>query len=113
MGLFDSKDEKERELKYKEAVKQIIAFPGSLAEYERLKSYDVEIIDTQKRDKGVMLCLGEERIVIGRHNEFRDYLIDQGIEAIVNAVAFVNPGVDAVINTTIHYGLPVRKKVQK
>jgi hypothetical protein len=111
MSLFKSNEEKEREQRYKEVEKRIVVFPGSIAEYETSKDYTVEIIDTLKRNKGILLNSKDKQIETGGNTEFRDYLIDQGIEAIVNATTVVDPGVDAVINAFYNYGLPVRKKL--
>ena len=103
MGILSSAEEKEREQKYKRAVDKIVIFPGSVAEYERLRGYEVEIIDTQSECKGVFMSRGDGSNNI-KDKELRNYLIDKNIEAIVNDTFY------PFIGEVLHYGLPVRKK---
>ena len=103
MGILSSAEEKKREQKYEKAVHKIVIFPGSVVEYERLRGYEVQIIDSQSECKGVFMVRnnGSNKIANKKH---RDYLIDNNIEAIVNDTFY------PFIGEILHYGLPVRKK---
>ena len=119
MGMFDSAQEKERERKYEEAVSRILFFPGSIAEYELFRGYEVQIIDTQSECKGVFMARGDGSNYI-QNKELRNHLIDKNIEAIVNDTFY--PFVGQVLNydsfypfigKVLHYGLPVCKKKEQ
>jgi len=86
-------------------------FPGSLREYEIMVGYGVEVIDTGLRDMGITFlesilknnpcqCIATKKI--------QDYLVEQGIEAIVNCAYRRASGRQEL---GLYYGLPVTKKV--
>ncbi len=75
----------------------VTLFPGSVAEYERFRGYEVEIVDTGRQGKWVFA--GE------RDRELLFALIDaHGVEALVNVALFPNNPHSEI------YGLPIRRK---
>ena len=63
MGIFSNSKEEEEDLqdeKDQEAYNKIMLVPGSVREYEGSKGYEVEIIDTKRNNKGVMLFSASE-----------------------------------------------------
>jgi len=93
----DERTQKEREL-----LERVALFPGSIAEYVTFRRYDVEVVDTERIDKGVSLSDWEGR-------ELLFYLIEnRDVEALVNF--------DPDKRGSYHsggYGLPVRRKTIK
>lgn len=97
----------------------VVLFPGSVQEYEQFVGYKVDVINTQRKDKGVFQSQlhvlpysNYERGVytsqqIDAEYAFAQNLIDQGIEGIVNVTFQANGNMD-VTNSRM-YGLPVRK----
>lgn len=112
MGIFKSPEEKEKERKYKEAVRRIIIWPESKSEYQIFKGYEVEVVDTGREDKGVYIRAANRAEI--SNLELRNHLMYNGVEAIVNAqywYAEVGKRVDFVGEG--YYGLPVRKKKER
>ena len=82
----------------------IVLFPGSVEEYEKFKRYEVEIIDTKSPDKSFFpfdYHYSELSIY--------EYLLDQGLEAIVNLRYKGTPAAGESLGGSSPYGLPVRK----
>jgi len=80
----------------------VTLFPGSIEEYEKFKGYQVEIVDTGGKNKG---------IVWERHGSSDRCLLfqlinDDGVEALVNASRTMYHA----NSPASFYGLPVRKK---
>ncbi len=102
-------EKKEQERKRYEVIPHIAVFPGSIAEYESWRKYTVEIINTQRNDKGIRLTLTEQGEVYLRAPEPTiDLLVENGVEAIVNAVR--TPHYRKTQAEQDYYGLPVRRK---
>lgn len=105
--FFKSKEEKKNKEQLKEQennriklldeiAKEIYIFPGNKKEYEEFKGYKVEVIDTKRSGLGITY------FELIQNPDFGEYLVKEGIEAIINArVQF-----SAAYN---YYGLPVRK----
>src|SRR3989338_10203832 len=126
MGIFSNSKEEEEDLqdeKDQEAYNKIILFPGSVREYEGSKGYEVEIIDTERRNKGVMFISESEydedtdEGISGYdtkscpHEQDCDLvkeLIEKGLEALVNVQHSVSENSDFKVHH--FYGLPIRKK---
>lgn len=109
MGFFSkSKEEivrEETEAREEKLLKRLILFPGSVEEYANFRGYDVEVVDTERPDKGVFLPYTDREI----HRELVASLIEQkGIEALVN-VSF-RPWGNQYCTASDLYGLPVRRK---
>lgn len=113
--------------------KRVILFPGDVAEYEKFKKYDVEIIDLnpQNSDKRMFyesvfdFSYDSYRVYIEKDADILDETIrgiktritclekvlDSGIEAIVN-LAYLPKGTITYGHGTLHAevcGLPIRK----
>ncbi len=96
----------------------VVLFPGKVEEYEQSHGYAVEIIHTERTDKGVTIYEDEsEKRVIAyktqKEKKFADFLIQQGLEALVNVEKYDCDGWDGrVMGQLIHYyyGLPIRRK---
>lgn len=97
----------EDEVKYKEALSKIILFPGNMEEYKRFKGYPVKVIDTTREDKGFALAKDKIKGVYAPNEELGRYMVDNGIEAIVNANDTLSQSQSAT--TRLIYGLPVRR----
>ena len=137
LGLFKSREEKEREAREKarnqeyeerrrsedqkraEILDQVIFTPESKSEYELRVGYLVEVIDTDEQDKGVIFEKDGGRFKGGYHLEKR--LAEAGIEAVVETsisfktiVSIVRGGgpYDRIKTETtqFYYGLPVARK---
>ena len=110
-------------LELESKVKDIVIFPGDLNEYERVKGYRVEVIDTEEEDKGFLIIKNVRHEgpkfedVFPANKYLARSLIALGMEAIVstshnfNAQRYRNTGAHDYIIT--YYGLPVRKVVLK
>lgn len=126
-GWFKSKEEKkekekEEEVKvaaytksrhdkldYNVVLSQVVFTPEGKSEYERRVGYEVDVIDTSNRNKGVVFL---------KQDSYRDFeflgdlklkktLAEAGIEALVNAnLSFYGEYGD----NFYYYGLPVAKK---
>lgn len=100
---------------------EIIFFPGNIFEYEKFCGYEVEIIDTKKRDKGVIFqCLSDkEKNFHIKDITLRNYLLENKIEAIVSATFGFDrtrKGNWAGSYTSTfewYYGIPIRKKLNR
>ncbi len=108
----DNKLQKEKmvedEVKYKEALSRIILFPGSIEEFKKFRGYSsVRVIDTMREDKGFALAKDKIKGVYAPNEELGKYMVDNGIEAIVNVNDTLSPSQSATIRLV--YGLPVRK----
>lgn len=91
----------------------MVEFPGSVAEYELLRGYapgSVVPFDTGQIDKGVFFRVhySEGRVVNNFDTALRDRMIDEGVEALVNAI----PTRYSQDLYTARYGLPVKQKEQ-
>ncbi len=93
----------------KERESRIAVFPGSIAEYESWRNYAVDIIDTQRNDKGIRLTVTEqgEGYLLAPEPTI-DLLVENGVEAIVNAVRTSHYRKTQAEQD--YYGLPVRRK---
>ncbi|MDP3992410.1 MAG: hypothetical protein U1B79_01040 [Candidatus Pacearchaeota archaeon] len=106
MGLF-SKSEKQIEHERKAAredklLESLVLFPGSVEEYATFRGYSVEVVDTERLDKGVFYDGYSDRSLIAS-------LIDKkGVEALVN-VSFKSHG-GQYSTAAYTYGLLVRRK---
>src|SRR3989344_9412763 len=108
MGIFKSEEQKVRERlaaeervraetnerEYASKLSQVRFFPGSIAEYERVHGYSVEVIPTGDADEGIFLLQSLDDTDEGNYEwsqwrlediELRNRLIDQNLEAVVNA----------------------------
>ena len=112
--MEDPRKEKERERGYVAAVNRIIVFPGSVVEYQAFRGYEVEIIDTERKDKGIFLVAELDNFKLHfreKERELRNHLVDNGIEAMVNAhYWYIRAGETGHLVNAGYYGLPVRKK---
>lgn len=101
--------EKERQELIKKKMSEVSFFPGSLEEYQKMVNYEVEIIDTGARDKGIKFLeyLSNNPCQCIATKEIQGHLVTQGIEAIVNC-AYRNAVGRQELG--VYYGLPVRKK---
>ena len=88
---------------YQEAFNRLIIFPGDDKLYEKTVDYEIEVIDTQKNDKGIHVLVYSQG-GFDMRGPLLSYLVDQGIEAIINAQ------LKSKTSGEIYYGLPVRKK---
>lgn len=114
LGLFKSKEKKEKEeleKSYDAALERVIFTPESKSEYEKRVGYAVEVIETEKRNKGILFHaeLGEYCLVGGFGLKKR--LVEAGIEAIVET----NYSHTIIGFEYRHrfYGLPVAKKERR
>ena len=98
-----------KEAMYKEAIEKLMLFPGSISDYEHFRGdYGVEVIDTKKGDKGVIVNYSMSSGLYIADRDLRYHLVDEGIEAIVNTnISHSSSNGGARI---VYYGLPVRKK---
>lgn len=81
----------------KELLERLILFPGSVEEYANFRGYDVEMVDTERPDKGVFLSYNDEDMIVS--------LMDKkGVEALVN----ISYSGDSLYANA--YGLPVKRK---
>lgn len=93
-------------------------FPGGVEEYRQSREYTVEIIPTGRSDGRAIIYEDEScrRIADYRENDDKklaDFLINQGIEALVDVRKYGCDKWDGgVVGRLIHcyYGLPVRRK---
>lgn len=116
--MVNSRKEKDLEQKYVAAVSSIAIFPGSVAEYQAFRGgYEVEIIDTGRRDKGIFLVAEQDNFKLHfreKEWELRNHVVDNGIEAIVNAhYWYIRAGETGHLVNSGYYGLPVRKKKER
>lgn len=115
--MEDPRNEKDREKRYIAAVGRITVFPGSVAEYQTFRGYEVEIIDTERKDKGTFLVAERDNFKLHfreKERELRNHLIDQSIEALVNAhYWYIRAGETGQLVNSGYYGLPVRKKKER
>ena len=101
----------------REKLSQVNFFPGSIKEYENHVGHKVRIIDTGHRDMGVIFeyedalnTLHPKKTDWNSKEEIRrnKQLVEQGIEAIVNAQSSMAKDHD--VSHYRRYGLPVAKK---
>ncbi len=103
----------EEELELDKKLLQVKFFNGTKEEYEKTAGYEVDVIDTQKRDRDVVFrdnpdswrgtlhkdipvrCVGDVH--------FKDYLVSKGVEALVGCTLM--PG-----RCTTRHGVPVASK---
>ncbi len=97
--------------KYEKALNNLVIFPGSIEEYKEFSRLGglLQVIDTMKQDKGLILKNTIPPQYVNYRNRFHPldeelfkYLVDNGIEAIVNA---------RYEHTDTVYGLPVRRRI--
>ena len=88
-----------------------ILFPGNIKEYEKFKGYNVEIVDTERPDKGMSLDLAiletDNLRTINSYKEQHEFfgkMLAKGMEALVN-LTFESRNEAC----SIPYGLPIRK----
>lgn len=119
MGLSEEKEKVDRS---RDAVRNIIIWPESKREYETFQGYEVEVVDTRKPDKGVYVDKGTYPYKGSYINgdmgiwdtELRNHLIDNGVEALVNAQYWkISAGEAGDVRSEGYYGLPVRRKREK
>lgn len=108
MGLFKSDEEKERKRKREEMLRGVVLFPGTIKEYELFRGYEVEIINTLRKDKGVTFI--NEKM---KDKELACHLAQEGIEAIVNATVSYTTAGGGGIGSKDQYGLPVRRRKER
>lgn len=106
MGLFSKSDQdielERKNAREKELLERLILFPGSVEEYSTFRGYNVEVVDTERRDKGVSYDDHSDRSLIA------SLIYKKGVEALVN-ISFKAWGDQWSTNTYL-YGLPVRKQ---
>lgn len=105
MRLFSKSPEEiakeEEQSRRLELLKKLVLFPGSLQEYGDFTGYDVEVVDTGRRNKGVIFEY------YGKDADFLISLMETGgVEALVNA-SFKFRWASRFNEA---YGLPVRRK---
>lgn len=119
-GLENLTDDERLKIKLSKAVNifdRVIFFPGSKSEYESLRGYPVDIIDTGVRDKSICITYFKDEKTdkyttfvsnadirtLNETHEFMVNLAKSNIEAIINVI--YHGGNDLSVR-----GLPVRKK---
>lgn len=117
MGLFKSKEEKQREIREQERlvaeqskleakIRSLNRYPGSLSEYNSLMNEEYEIMDTSIPRKFVFVD-DQSNVNEQRETELLKKLIDEGCTGLIR---YVPVAYTAVCCNNFGYGVPVRKK---
>ena len=96
------KNKTEEKNKIDDILSTVILFPGSKKEYVDFIENDVEIIDLNRFDKGILY--DRECGKIREDYNIKKYLIEEGIEAIINITLGYSHRMACL------YGLPVKRK---
>ena len=112
MGLFKSEEDKERErenIRLNGQLSKVRFFPGPIELYQSFFGYEVEVIDTGTRDKGVVFeALDNGPWQCHASFESKKRLVEAGIEALIECSYTL--GGNNLVRFHNKYGLPVAKK---
>lgn len=95
------------------ALAEVRFFPGSQTEYEAHVGYQVKIIDTGRRNLGVIFGMTNEDFDYHLFDgfNFKKKLVDEGIEAVINCNYSL--GGNNIRLYHRRYGLPVAKRYRE
>jgi len=105
---MDKMEEKMNEKELDKKLSKVVFWPGSINSYIDFVGYDVKVIDTNKKNKGVLFgCTDDDPFKCLESPKLKDYLVKSGIEAIVEC-NFSQTANNLLCYSNI-YGLPVKR----